>query len=252
MGTAVDTAGVSIMVIGAFVAIARFLNRRHGDTLGAYRVCRQDLGRAILLGLEFLVAADIIRTVVVHPTLDNVIVLGLIVLIRTFLSLTLQLEVDGRWPWQHPDPPDVNQNKAPGNAGLPPRRFHEGGASASPVASAGVSGPFRMRFSSTYFDQVEKHRIRRPATKLTAIIPPMTTAHDFSALEIGGIVTCLGKIEPKELKRRQLRLSRPEKRNAGSSLMLTILSIWVKTLGRGFCRQHRNRNLIMLSSNRFT
>lgn len=107
VGTAVDTAGVSIMVIGAFVAIARFLNRRHGDALGAYRVCRHDLGRAILLGLEFLVAGDIIRTVVVHPTLDNVIVLGLIVLIRTFLSLTLQLEVDGRWPWQHHDPPDV-------------------------------------------------------------------------------------------------------------------------------------------------
>jgi uncharacterized membrane protein len=107
VGTAVDTAGVAIMVIGAFVAMGRFLIRRQGNALGAYRVCRQDLGRAILLGLEFLVAGDIIRTVVVHPTLDNVIVLGLIVLIRTFLSLTLQLEVDGRWPWQHHDSPDV-------------------------------------------------------------------------------------------------------------------------------------------------
>jgi uncharacterized membrane protein len=101
VGTAVDTAGVAVMVFGATVAIARFLFNKQGRTLNAYRLCRQDLGRAILLGLEFLVAGDIIRTVVVDPTLDNVIVLGLIVLIRTFLSLALQLEVEGRWPWQH-------------------------------------------------------------------------------------------------------------------------------------------------------
>jgi uncharacterized membrane protein len=68
------------------------------DALSAYRVCRQDLGRAILLGLEFLVVGDIIRTVVVHPTLDNLLVLAIIVLIRTFLSVTLQLEVAGHWP----------------------------------------------------------------------------------------------------------------------------------------------------------
>jgi uncharacterized membrane protein len=78
----------------------RFFLRRQGDTLGAYRLCRQDMGRAILLGLEFLVAGDIIRTVMVHPSLDNVIVL-----IRTFLSLALQLEVDGRWPCQNHEPP---------------------------------------------------------------------------------------------------------------------------------------------------
>ena len=101
VGTAVDTAGVAVMVFGATVATARFLFNKQGRTLNAYRLCRQDLGRAILLGLEFLVAGDIIRTVVVDPTLDNVIVLGLIVLIRTFLSLALQLEVEGRWPWQH-------------------------------------------------------------------------------------------------------------------------------------------------------
>jgi len=61
---------------------------------------------AILLGLEFLVAGDIIRTVVVDPTFNNVLVLGLIVLIRTFLSMSLQLELEGRWPLQH-DPPKV-------------------------------------------------------------------------------------------------------------------------------------------------
>jgi uncharacterized membrane protein len=66
-----------------------------------YRIVRTVFGRSILLGLEFLVAADIIRTVAVQPSLENVAVLGLIVLIRTFLSFSLEVEIDGRWPWQH-------------------------------------------------------------------------------------------------------------------------------------------------------
>ena len=106
VGTAVDTAGVSVIVIGALIATTRFLFQRRRETSILFRLYRQDMGRAILLGLEFLVAGDIIRTVVVDPTFDNVIVLGLIVLIRTFLSMSLQLELDGRWPWQH-DPPKV-------------------------------------------------------------------------------------------------------------------------------------------------
>jgi len=79
-----------------------------------YRLFRQDLGRAILLGLEFLIAGDIIRTVVVAPTLENVLILGLIVLIRTFLSIALQLEVEGRWPWQHAEEahPGNHNNRA--------------------------------------------------------------------------------------------------------------------------------------------
>ncbi len=93
----VDAAGVVIVVAGALFATGRFCIRRAGDS---YRQYRQDLGRAILLGLEFLVAGDIIRTVVVAPTLENVLILGLIVLIRTFLSFSLQLEIEGRWPWQ--------------------------------------------------------------------------------------------------------------------------------------------------------
>lgn len=97
VGTAVDAAGVLIVVVGALLATGRFCLQR---TANAYRQYRQDLGRAILLGLEFLVAGDIIRTVVVAPTLENVLILGLIVLIRTFLSFSLQLEIDGRWPWQ--------------------------------------------------------------------------------------------------------------------------------------------------------
>jgi uncharacterized membrane protein len=100
IGTAVDAVGVFVVVAGALVATGRFLFAGTAEPGGAYRRYRQDLGRAILLGLEFLVAGDIIRTVVVSPTLENVIVLGLIVLIRTFLSMALELELEGRWPWQ--------------------------------------------------------------------------------------------------------------------------------------------------------
>lgn len=100
IGMAIDAIGVLLIVFGAFMATWRFMFRRQEGQTKSYEAYRQDLARAILLGLEFLVAGDIIRTVVVSPTLDNVVVLGLIVLIRTFLSLALQLEVEGRWPWQ--------------------------------------------------------------------------------------------------------------------------------------------------------
>ena len=66
----------------------------------AYDTFRRQLGRSIILGLEFLIAGDIIRTVIVADTLTNVTILGLIILIRTFLSFTLHFEVEGRWPWQ--------------------------------------------------------------------------------------------------------------------------------------------------------
>jgi uncharacterized membrane protein len=99
VGRLVDVAGVVIIVIGAIVATARFVARYRDDFAAAYRGYRQGLGRAILLGLEFLIAGDIIRTVVVAPTLENVLILALIVLVRTFLSMALQLEVEGRWPW---------------------------------------------------------------------------------------------------------------------------------------------------------
>ena len=74
--------------------------RRSRDGGLAYRAMRQSFGGAILLGLEILVAGDLIRTVAVAPTLDNVIVLGLIVLIRTFLSFSLEIEMDGVPPWR--------------------------------------------------------------------------------------------------------------------------------------------------------
>jgi len=101
VGTSVDAIGVFIVVGGALVATARLAIHRTGNYYSLYR---QDVGRAILLGLEFLIAGDIIRTVVVAPTLQNVLVLGLIVLIRTFLSLSLQLEIEGRLPWRRDVP----------------------------------------------------------------------------------------------------------------------------------------------------
>jgi uncharacterized membrane protein len=107
VGTGIDGAGVFIVVSGALVATARLALRRVHSTGNYYSLYRQDVGRAILLGLEFLIAGDIIRTVVVAPTIQNVLALGLIVLIRTFLSLSLQLEIEGKLPWHREGlPPD--------------------------------------------------------------------------------------------------------------------------------------------------
>ena len=99
--TGIEVAGVAIIVAGALVATAAFLRR--GPATGwaqAYRRYRADLGRGILLGLELLVAADIIGTVAATPTLRSLAVLGLIVLIRTFLSFSLEVEIEGRLPWR--------------------------------------------------------------------------------------------------------------------------------------------------------
>jgi uncharacterized membrane protein len=71
-----------------------------GDSSLAYERMRATFGRSVLLGLELLVAGDIIRTVAVDPSLDSLLVLGLLVIIRTFLSWSLEVEIDGRWPWQ--------------------------------------------------------------------------------------------------------------------------------------------------------
>ena len=102
VATGVEVAGIAIIVLGAMLATAVFLHRwrQRGMFPAAYREYRGDLGRAILLGLEFLVAADIIGTVAVDPTFRSLGVLGLIVLIRTFLSFALEVEIQGRWPWQ--------------------------------------------------------------------------------------------------------------------------------------------------------
>ena len=108
-GGLMDFAGVAVMVLGALVSIPLSLRGYRPKRLPAgsaplsfYRSYRQLLGRSILLGLELLVAADIIRSVAITPTFESVGVLAIIVLIRTFLSFSLELEISGRWPWQSP------------------------------------------------------------------------------------------------------------------------------------------------------
>ena len=98
----IDGAGVSIIVVGLVVATGAFVLalRVQDRAQMAYRVYRQQVGKAILLGLEFLVAGDIIRTVAVAPTFAGVGVLAILVAVRTFLSFTLDVELSGRWPWQ--------------------------------------------------------------------------------------------------------------------------------------------------------
>jgi uncharacterized membrane protein len=99
-GLVLDLVGVLVVAVGSLLSLARFLFRGMGQFGQSYRLLREDVGRGILLGLEFLIAGDIIRSVVVDPTIENILTLGMIVVIRTFLSMTLQLEVEGRWPWQ--------------------------------------------------------------------------------------------------------------------------------------------------------
>ncbi|MFL9841649.1 DUF1622 domain-containing protein [Sphingomonas sp. ST-64] len=100
----VELAGIAVILIGALWSAYRFVRDVTGTGGGsAYRALRSNLGRSILLGLELLVAADIINTVAVEPTLTSVAVLAGIVAIRTLLSLSLELEIEGRWPWQRGD-----------------------------------------------------------------------------------------------------------------------------------------------------
>jgi uncharacterized membrane protein len=97
-----EAVGVAIIVTGAVVATGVFVAGGFGNVgwPEAFRLYRANLGRAILLGLELLVAADIIGTVAVTPSFSNLGILGAIVLIRTFLSFSLEVEIEGRWPWQ--------------------------------------------------------------------------------------------------------------------------------------------------------
>ena len=112
--TVIEWAALGIEMLGALIIIVgvlrvaitrgtvRFLWKV--DAAEAYENYKHQIGRALLLGLEFLVAGDVVRTVALEPTLLNVAVLGLLVLVRTFLAWTLAVEIEGRWPWQ-PKPP---------------------------------------------------------------------------------------------------------------------------------------------------
>ncbi|WP_262268569.1 MULTISPECIES: DUF1622 domain-containing protein [Microvirga] len=98
---AIEVGGIAIIVLGilgaSLAALWQVLRGRPGSE--AFALYRSNVGRAILLGLEFLVAADIINTVAIEPTLQSLLILGGIVLIRTFLSFSLEVEIEGRWPW---------------------------------------------------------------------------------------------------------------------------------------------------------
>jgi uncharacterized membrane protein len=98
----IEIVGIAVIVLGGLAATAWFVWQlaRTRAPAEVYHAYRSNLGRGILLGLEFLVAADIIGTVAVDPTLQSVAVLAGIVLIRTFLSVSLGVEIEGRWPWQ--------------------------------------------------------------------------------------------------------------------------------------------------------
>ena len=96
----VEGVGAAIMVVGASGAFVLFAQRVRRGTERAYEQLREDIGRVILLGLEVLIIADIVLTIVVEPSLESVAVLGIIVVIRTLLSFSLEVEIDGSWPWR--------------------------------------------------------------------------------------------------------------------------------------------------------
>lgn len=111
----IEWAALGIEVLGATIIVAGVLKVaitrgtiRYLFVLGkpgAFESYKHQLGKSLLLGLEFLVAGDVVRTVALEPTLNNVAVLGLLVVIRTFLSWSLAVEIEGRWPWQKwPEP----------------------------------------------------------------------------------------------------------------------------------------------------
>ena len=102
IGELIDLFGVLVILLGAIGATAAYVYRfvKRAPVHESYRKYRHGLARVILLGLEFLIAGDIIRTVAGEPTFASIGVLGLIVLIRSFLGIEFEMEVNGRWPWQ--------------------------------------------------------------------------------------------------------------------------------------------------------
>jgi uncharacterized membrane protein len=101
-----EVAGVGVLVVGSVLAFARFaveLFRRPLDE--AYEGVRQRVGRAILLGLEILIIADIVQTITIDPTIESTITLGILVVVRTFLSFSLEIELEGEVPWRRSEKP---------------------------------------------------------------------------------------------------------------------------------------------------
>ena len=106
----IETFGVVIILIGCTAATARLLQALRTQRMSdLYNEYRRNIGHSILLGLEFLIAGDVIRTVIVSHTLSDVAALALMVVVRTFLSFTLTLEIEGKLPWTKDRPEDSGQ-----------------------------------------------------------------------------------------------------------------------------------------------
>ena len=99
----IEILAVAVIVIAVAFGTARFVLHAQQRVEDAYEQYRVHLAKALLLGLEFLVAADIVRTVALEPTLMSVGILALLVVVRTFLSWSLVVEIEGRWPWRAAD-----------------------------------------------------------------------------------------------------------------------------------------------------
>lgn len=97
----VEAAGALIMIVGGLWVLVAYLvdTARPESRPTSYQKLRRSLGRVILLGLEVLIIGDIVRTIIVDPTIESVAVLGMIVVIRIVLSFSLEVEIDGAWPW---------------------------------------------------------------------------------------------------------------------------------------------------------
>ncbi len=104
----VEAMGILTIFFGAVYSLLKFIISLGKKNFDNYIKLRQSLGKSILLGLEILIAADIMYTVVAEPTLSSVVILGIIVIIRTFLSMSLQVELEGRFPWQ-PKPKNLSE-----------------------------------------------------------------------------------------------------------------------------------------------
>ncbi|MGH6861763.1 MAG: DUF1622 domain-containing protein [Phyllobacterium sp.] len=116
MAVGLEFLGIAVIIIGVVVASVVYLKDSYSTSAeSAYVRCRANLGRGILLGLEILIGADIIATIISPLTWESVGLLGLVVIIRTFLSFSLEAEIDGEWPWRRKRQESQNVQSAQSN-----------------------------------------------------------------------------------------------------------------------------------------
>lgn len=119
----VEAVGIGVILVGLVAALVIYGSRlvAGSNREAAFHALRSNLGRAILLGLELLVAADIINTVAVEPTVQSILVLGGIVIIRTFLSFSLEIEIEGKLPWKRAEAQEKTGRLDSNRATMPPK-----------------------------------------------------------------------------------------------------------------------------------